>query len=220
MLRWDILNRIAAHIQARRYLEIGVQTGASFHAVNVAEKVGVDPDPNAKATFCMTSDDYFASLDPLDPAQQFDLVFVDGLHVREQAARDVRNALAHLSPRGAIVMHDCSPLLEEQQIVPMRCGIWTGDVWKAWVDLRAELHDREMMVVDADMGCGVILPAFGTVPEFAHPGDWDLTWERFVANRTAWLNLTSPSDFLARMDERDALIAAGETSKVEAATED
>jgi len=220
MLRWDILNRLAAHVQARRYLEIGVQTGASFHAVNVAEKVGVDPDPTAKATVCMTSDEYFASLDPLDPAQQFDLVFVDGLHVREQATRDVRNALAHLSPRGAIVVHDCLPLLEEQQVVPMRCGIWTGDVWKAWVDLRAELHDREMMVVDTDMGCGVILPALAEVAEFSHPGDWDLTWERFVANRTDWLNITSPGAFLARIDKRDALVAEGAMPKVYATTED
>ena len=74
ILRYDVLNRLAERIGARRYLEIGVLDGTTFDAVSVAEKVSVDPGPVARVTHRMTSDAYFEAL---QPAERFDLVFVD-----------------------------------------------------------------------------------------------------------------------------------------------
>ena len=55
--RYDLIN---AFIKARKYksfLEIGTADGANFRAVECEKKVNVDP--NAEATFRMTSDDFF-----------------------------------------------------------------------------------------------------------------------------------------------------------------
>ena len=58
--RADMINMIAQKIDAKHYLEIGVQTGKTFRAVNVANKVGVDPDPHWQdQTHIMGSDQYF-----------------------------------------------------------------------------------------------------------------------------------------------------------------
>lgn len=183
MNRWDLLNQIAARIGARTYLEIGVQGGHAFSRVEVERKVGVDPDPSSAATIHLPSDAYFASL---DSEERFDLVFVDGLHHREQVVRDVENSIRHLSPGGAIVVHDCNPPTERAGGRAMCGGVWCGDVWRGWIDLRRSL-DREAFVVDTDLGCGVILDGDPTPP--AESGD--PTWIQFANDRAGWLNLVS-----------------------------
>lgn len=195
MNRWDLINRIAARIGARRYLEIGVQAGHAFSRVEVAERVGVDPDPRSAATLHLPSDAYFANLDESGSAERFDLVFVDGLHHREQVVRDVQNAIRYLTPGGAIVVHDCDPPNERAGGRAMCGGVWCGDVWKGWIDLRRSL-DREAFVVDTDLGCGVILEGEPTPPE----SDADPTWTEFAADRAGWLRLVSVSEAEQRID--------------------
>ena len=69
--RADVINFYAKKIGAKSYLEIGVQTGATFHAVQIDHKVGVDPDPHSEATIHTTSDLFF-SLN----GEKFDIIFV------------------------------------------------------------------------------------------------------------------------------------------------
>ena len=195
MNRWDLINRIADRIGARSYLEIGVQAGHAFERVEVDRRVGVDPDPRSAATIHTTSDAYFASLDESDSAERFDLVFVDGLHHRDQVARDVRNSLRYLSAGGAIVVHDCDPPSERAGGRAMCSGVWCGDVWKGWIDLRRTL-DREAFVVDTDLGCGVILAGEPTPPSCAH----DPEWAEFAADRSGWLRLVSVEEAVERID--------------------
>jgi hypothetical protein len=85
----------------------------------------------------------------------FDLVFVDGLHLREQVVRDVENAARWLNPGGCIVLHDCLPTRREQQLRTQPGGgrPWTGDVWKAVVDLR-QRPEFDIAVLDDDWGAG------------------------------------------------------------------
>lgn len=150
MTRWEIINRIIGAREYTSFLEIGTKYGETFTNVNVPVKVSVDPDPKTRATFIMTSDEYFRGHD-----EKFDLVFVDGLHECSQAFRDVMNALKVLNPGGVIVMHDCHPQNREMQEEYRGQYFWTGDVWKAFVALRATL-DYEMYVIDEDFGCGII----------------------------------------------------------------
>lgn len=196
MHRSELLNLIARRIGAKTYLEIGVYSGASFNAVEVQHKVGVDPAPGSVATIYQESDRYF---EDLAPDVRFDLVFVDGLHTREQAGRDIQNALAHLAPGGVVVVHDCDPPTEAsagQAEVP---GIWCGEVWRAWVHFRAT-HPlgRTAFVVDTNLGCGVIGGPWpgqdGPVPL---PEDADESFDQLRANRAAWLNLVSVDGFTA-----------------------
>jgi hypothetical protein len=154
--RTDLLNYLAASRKSRRYLEIGVRDPLThFDLVRVPTKHSVDPAPRGPVDFEMTSDEFFASLDP--DAERYDLVFIDGLHLAEQTMKDVENALRWLSPQGVIVVHDCNPLTEEAQSESYDgVACWNGTVWKAWVALRGSRTDLRMVVVDIDHGCGVI----------------------------------------------------------------
>ena len=68
---------------------------------------------------------------------------------------------------------------------------WTGDCWKAWVKLRSERDDLNMLVVDTDYGCGII--SKGKQKKIKISGD--LTWELLDSNRKELLNLISVDGF-------------------------
>jgi hypothetical protein len=189
MNRTDLLNHLAEKYNLQRYLEIGVQnTAQNFDKINCPYKVCVDPDPAANATFCLTSDEYFA-LAVLNIGQRYDLIFIDGLHTAEQVALDCMNALQILSPGGFIVCHDCNPLKEEHTIVPRptKKGHWNGDVYKFAMQLTIEKH-----TVDIDNGCMVIPYS----KEFGLQNHrlWD--WNYFDKNRKELLNLISWDEFV------------------------
>lgn len=201
MARWDIVNALARQLGAMRYLEVGVQGGICFGQVRVAEKVGVDPDRGSAATVHLPSDDYFARLAAED---RFDLVFVDGLHHREQVHRDIVNAWGHLTPGGAIVVHDCDPPTEAAGSRAMVGGIWCGDVWRGWMDARRTLAGRAYLaVVATDLGCGIVLP-LGVAEEVPPPWPSEETdraeWAFFAKRRAAWLNSITPEEFLALVE--------------------
>lgn len=188
MFRFEIINAIAKRIGASRYLEIGVQNGVTFRAVDVPRKVGVDPDPQTPATLHMTSDQFFAGL---HNDSGFDLVFVDGLHTAAQVERDIDNAIWHLRPGGAVVVHDCSPPTLEYTR-PDRCG----DTYLGWIRARARHPDRYFATVDDDLGCGVILPSWVSSPIAPMAGE-PADYSAFSAERARWLNLITVAEFLA-----------------------
>ncbi len=188
MNRLEVLNRIAGAIHARTYLEIGVQEGKVLRFVNVPHKVGVDPDRTSAATLHRTSDDYFSDLDPVI---RFDLIFIDGLHLAEQVEKDVANARQHLTPGGVIVLHDCDPPTERSAAREIDPNLWCGDVWKAWVKLRAEL--AHTFTVDTDLGLGVIAPESSPRPSPRLP--IPETWTEMRARRSDALGLVSVDEF-------------------------
>jgi Methyltransferase domain len=171
----------------RRYLEIGVDQGLNFAAVRCDLKVGVDPSPGSAATHQLTSDEFFSADD-----REWDLVFVDGLHHADQVRRDVENALDRLAERGVVVCHDMNPSSERMQRVPREVVVWTGDCWRAWVELRSR-PGLDMRVIDTDFGCGVITRGDGVVLVV----DGLLTYEGLEANRKEWLNLVTVDEWLA-----------------------
>ena len=183
-----LFNSLVERFGYTTYLEIG--QGKAEHNLKWIKcniKVGVDPDPECNASYCITSDEFFN----INQAT-FDLIFIDGLHHADQAFRDIENALNCLNKNGTIVVHDCNPADESMQVVPRRQPVWTGDVWKAWVKLRSERNDLEMFVVDNDSGFGVIrrgLQETIDVPE-------DPTYRMLTAHRSDWLNLKSIGYFL------------------------
>jgi len=225
MDRIEILRRIAAALNARHYLEIGVSKGESFFPLRVARKVAVDPHPRLSwrkrlrklvanplnlfnAYHRITSDEYFARHAP--PPGGFDLVFIDGLHTYEQALRDARNALKVLSPGGVVALHDCNPP-HAAAALPARSyedaaaarppgwtGEWCGDVWKAIVHLRVAHPDLEVAVLDCDYGVGLLRRGKGAPPpsvELAALARWD--YARLAGARAELLNLRSPEYFAA-----------------------
>jgi hypothetical protein len=192
LTRTTILNTLADRFDYQSYLEVGQgRKQDNFDWVTCRKKVGVDPNRKVQAAFALTSDEFFAQNHDF-----FDLIFIDGLHLAGQVERDILNSLAVLNSRGRIVVHDCNPTTEDMQRVPWQGQhAWTGDVWKAWVKLRAARRDLEMSVVDVDSGCGII--SRGTQDTIEPPAAW--TYELFEQNRTKWLNLIDVKEFLREL---------------------
>ena len=194
-LRNSVISQLIETHGYRRYLEIGVERGQVFRSVRCPVKHGVDP-ASPHATFRISSDEFF---DMLRAEVRYDLIFVDGLHVDEQAQRDIENSLEHLSDDGMIVVHDCNPPTEWHQRSyeeARRTGFyaWNGTVWKAFVRLRATRSDLEMCVVNADWGCGLIRPGNQLPIELDAP----LTYQEFARNRSTWLGLIDVDQFQER----------------------
>ena len=193
MKRYDIIKRYIDKYSYKTYLEVGTQRNASFDTITIS-KEGVDPDPNANATYVMTSDEFF---DNLVDDKQYDIIFLDGLHHSEQLYRDILNSLNHLSENGTIICHDCNPIKEIEQRVPRESKRWNGDVWKAIVTLRTQRDDLEIFVIDTDEGCAVIR----NNKSKKLMNNLKLTYENLEKNRKEWLNLISVEEWLSTMGE-------------------
>jgi hypothetical protein len=149
--RQRVVNRFLSLYDEPRYLEIGVFSGRTFDAAKAAFKVAVDPmfrfdhtDPTRDVPGIdyhqVTSDEYFGSI--IDPGQQFDVIYLDGLHTFEQTLRDLINALHHLQPRGVIVIDDVRPptylasVRDRERYFQLREALglsereWMGDVYR------------------------------------------------------------------------------------------
>ena len=195
MNRTSVINQLALQINAKTYLEIGVDNGINFRNVKCPNKTSVDPAEgrykSAKPTHKMTSDLYFESFKD----DRYDLIFIDGLHHSEQVLKDINNSLKILNEGGYIICHDMNPMTEEEQIVPRESKTWLGDCWKAWITLRATRPDLHMQVVDIDHGCGVI--SYGK-QEILDIDITNLSYEDLRVNRESWLNLISVETFKAQ----------------------
>jgi len=180
--RTDIINHYISKHNYSRYLEIGIDNGANFAAINCHHKVGVDPEPSCKATWPTTSNQFFRA-----NKEYFDCIFIDGLHHADQVVEDVQNALQVLTMQGTIIIHDCLPTSELHQLTPRQSITWTGDVWKAWVRLR-QLNCIQQFVIDTDWGCGII--QFGVQQKLLVP-DAKLTWDNFCKHKQEWMNIVT-----------------------------
>tara|TARA_Y100000590_G_C15336770_1_gene869877 strand:+ start:16 stop:735 length:720 start_codon:yes stop_codon:yes gene_type:complete len=133
----------------KSYLEIGCFDDELFNHVNCEKKVGVDPYTGG--TLRKTSDDFF-----LENKENFDCIFIDGLHHYKQVKKDIDNSLNYLNDDGIIFVHDCLPNNVFDQAIP-RCQYdWKGDVWKAIVECRT-IDQIDTYTCYADMGIGTIL---------------------------------------------------------------
>lgn len=223
MTRWDIINSFIQKHNYKSYLEIGYYKGWSFDQVNCGEKTAVDPNPckteeQQKALygeqvgkspfhliFKLTSDTFFKNLRPVD---QWDIIFIDGLHESTQVEKDIHNALKHLSPQGTIVLHDMNPPTLEHTTTGDKHGNWNGDCYKAFVKFQLQYPEYEAYTIDTDWGCGVI----HNPPRDGGEIGWIDTWKDFKGvindwgyfdrNRKSLLNLISVEEFKTKLDER------------------
>lgn len=152
--RTDIIQHFIDQRKFKNYLEIGCFRNENFNKINVENKVSVDPDPGAHATYQMTSDEFFAN-----NKDTFDIVFIDGLHEHNQVYKDIVNSLKVLNKDGMIIMHDCMPKTEEMQKWDNKSHQdeeWCGDTWKAYVQALADYPMYNVVCVTEDYGCGII----------------------------------------------------------------
>lgn len=224
MNRIDVLQALLDQRPRATYLEIGVQKGKALLKLRAQRKIAVDPEfhiphmrcwtscfknPSnfANQYFEMTSDAFFAEHAQVVNSG-IDVAFVDGLHTHEQSHRDVCNVLKYLKHDGVIVMHDCNPISAAAALFaytpdeaalqghPEWTGEWTGDVYKAVMQLRAERSDLSTCVLDCDHGLGIIRRG---KPDSTLKLSLDqiarMTYEDFAPRRRELLNLRSPELF-------------------------
>jgi hypothetical protein len=179
----------------QKYLEIGVNTpkqpGWNFNNINATIKHGVDP--NVDTTYKVPSDVFFKK----HVTMKYDLVFIDGLHIFEQAYRDITNSLKWLNKGGAIVVHDCNPTTEITQRRIRASNVWHGDVWKAILKLRVTNPHVVIYTVDTDEGCAVIQKGR---QKLLKTGKGHIYNFKFLdAHRQDVLNLISVGEFRKKM---------------------
>ena len=115
MLRADVLAGFLSLHKNANYLEIGVDTGVTFHALQCVRKIAVDPHFKFKAPASteavayheVPSDEYFGGL--VRDGERFQVIYIDGLHTMEQTLRDLLNAIEYLAEDGVIVIDDVVP---------------------------------------------------------------------------------------------------------------
>ncbi len=190
--RTELIEWLISRFGFQSYLEIGIGNGKNFENVPARKKVGVDPKACEIEGVLQTSSDSFFEQN----RNGFDLIFVDGLHERDQFYRDCENALAVVNEGGLVLCHDINPRNEVEQRVPRESGAWTGDCWKAWVELRKR-PDVEMFAIDLETGMGVIRR--GRQISFRVPGE--LSWQHLKTNKRKWLNLQNHHDAKRRLTQ-------------------
>lgn len=166
-----VLAKLSRSAGVRRYLEIGVESGAVFSGIACGHGVAVDPAFQIRnnvaagktrvSLFQLTSDAFFAQLDlRRDVGGRLDLAFLDGMHLFEFLLRDFLNTEAICRRDSIIVLHDCLPVAEPMiDRDPEQAGLrsrgtpfeswWTGDVWKVVPILKRHRPDLDVMLVDA-----------------------------------------------------------------------
>ena len=178
---YDWLQHFHQWLQPARYVEIGLGHGRSLALAGPDTKaVGIDPyqgfweklhyvcPHGPAALFPLTSDDFFAQYDlsKVIGRDTFDLGFIDGLHLFEQALKDFINLERYARKNSVILIHDClpiAPIVAERN----RCtGFWTGDVWRIIPCLKTFRPDLKIMTIPTKpSGLGVVtnLDAASTV---------------------------------------------------------
>ena len=146
--RWDLIQHIIDKYNFKDYLEIGCDKNQSFSKIKIDNKIGVDPIEGG--TIRSTSDQFFDQ-----NKNNFDIIFIDGLHHYSQVLKDINNSLKILNKNGFILVHDCLPRSLAQQAVPRYRASWNGDVWKAIVELRTK-NNLNTFTSQIDFGVAII----------------------------------------------------------------
>ncbi len=168
------------------YLEIGVKNPANnFNKIICKRKIGVDPDPEANATVCETSDDFFEHY-----AMLFDVIFLDGLHHSDQIQRDFENSLKALAYGGFIIIHDTLPDEEQYTTVPRATKKWFGDVYKFAMVLGKYRDHIDFRTINIDCGCTVIWKGQAKMKGINR----NVKWDTYIADRKTNMRIIEPSE--------------------------
>lgn len=224
MVKWQAINRIIESLQAEIYLEVGVAKGSTFLRQPMPPlKLRIAVDPNSRYMESMDlsdirncaclaiSDDFFRLWQVPLHRMGIDVVFIDGLHTREQVERDVSHSLEHLTDGGVIVLHDSSPSNSMMATPAPSLGhfkkehpderAWCGDVWKAVVCLRSAPEFGHINVFTLDIAPGLTIVTKGerglSLP-YSREQIKRFTYDDLDKNREQWLNIKSLEYFEER----------------------
>lgn len=159
--KYEFLTRVHEIVKPEAYLEIGVRHGKSLKAIPEHQRPSLisavdpvkafDPDEFPGLEYHeMTSDEFFDHLNESGFTGRYDLAFIDGLHLAEQAARDVRNAAAYMKSTGFIVVDDVFPRSQTEGSRTRAPKSWAGDVWRI-LEMLYHLQDDPHDLITVDL---------------------------------------------------------------------
>ena len=187
--RLMIVQEIIEKKKYEKYLEIGCFDNELFNYVKCKKKVGVDPVSGG--TFRDTSDNFFKTNN-----ENFDCIFIDGLHRYSQVRKDIKNSLNFLNEGGVILLHDCLPNNYYDQAIPRCQWTWNGDVWKAIVECRTN-KDIDVYTCYADFGIGVIFKRPNqNLLEYPKKNYSNLNFEEYFYNHKKLMNIINYEDLI------------------------
>jgi hypothetical protein len=165
----------------RSYLELGVKWGTVLKQIDCAVKDGVDVNPSAPCSFAgMTTAEFFRTHSGL----RYDIIFIDADHREPAVLLDLLGSLRILNEDGVVVLHDCRPMTEAEQIdANNECQT----AWRAFAAYRL-ISPYLCYCLDDDYGVGIIDTAqFSCVLEPAPA--WPVEYSVFAADRNKYLDL-------------------------------
>jgi len=201
--RTEIINfLLSKRNEKTRYLELGVKNpDDNFNHIITDEKYSVDPGLEYNENpvdFKMTSDEFYELLTNnkiLSSKIQFDVIFIDGLHLAEQVDRDIMNSMRFVKSDGFVVLHDCNPPTEWHarenyyyRNTPA-VGSWNGTTWKAFLKWRFN-PSVNSCCIDSDWGVGILSkehPIGSCIKEV----NQFFEFENFIEHKDNYLNLIS-----------------------------
>ncbi|MDA7565265.1 class I SAM-dependent methyltransferase [Candidatus Pelagibacter sp.] len=190
IFRWNLIQLIIDKNNFVDYLEIGCDKNQSFSKIIINNKVGVDPVSGG--TIRSTSDDFFLK----NLNNNYDVIFIDGLHYYEQVLKDIKNSLKILNNDGFILVHDCLPISLAHQAVPRYRGSWNGDVWKSIVELRNDI-DLDVITCEIDFGVAIIRKRKNQNPlNFSQKNFKFLKFRDYFYNHKKLMNIKNYNDTL------------------------
>jgi Methyltransferase domain len=222
MRKYEIVNTLIARNAYQTYLEIctaiagqrfsRIDRGRLRHCHRLMYRCPTSFQDGSEITLRSTNDD-ISHLLKKDPAQPYDLIFIDAHHTLECSARDLQTALEMLSPAGAIVVHDCSPPTKAVATPWFHPGSWCGVMYCAYIDFVFSHPDLAYYTVDTDFGCGVIKRASTSHALPSNSNQLIHLWHQertrqpdmfdfFRQHRQALLHLIPVKDFLSLENAR------------------
>lgn len=183
----QVINYLIQRLGFGHYLEIGVhRPQGNFDLIRCKYKMGVDP--NGRAMFTGTSDQYFA-----ENKQKFDITFLDGDHEYIQCKRDLANSLACLNENGIILIHDTYPQDELFACSPRNGlrGRWNGDIYKLLFDLHQMNVDFRTIDFDGN-GLTIVRVGNDDLYKKSWPGN---DYQLFNEHRAEVANLVTQQQF-------------------------
>jgi len=146
--RGTFIKNVIEKMGYKSYLEIGLSDNpkAPYRMIEIENKTSIDMNPNTKPDFCISSDQFFVSLNDgktcFDSNYKWDVIFIDGNHLAFQVYEDLCNSIEHLDDDGVIFLHDSLPWSYDMTI-EWHVGNRMATCQDAWKVIEYCLKNRE-----------------------------------------------------------------------------
>jgi len=229
----DLIHLISSRLKLRNYFELCTPTAgrrygelerARFRtARRLMYDCPTDFDDGLPIDYKISDRDIEDAISDLKSGDdKIDICLVDALHTYNFTSRDLTYAYELLADGGVLVVHDCSPMTEEEASPKFAPVEWCGESYRSYLDFVFTRDDLDYCTVDVDFGCGIIFKnRTVNMVEPVEPrlvaewfdvhNDGQVAFRFFSKNRAKLLRLISGKNFVRRFNS----LMLGPTRKIQ-----